>query len=420
MNVQLDDYLQRQLKTALAEALADTPVVCILGPRQCGKSTLAKRYDPKRHYLTLDDQNYLNLAMEDPQGFVDQLPEQVTIDEIQRAPELTLAIKRNVDANRKPGRFLLTGSANLLQLPRLADSLAGRMECLYLQPFTASEIEGCETNFLEAWLENGITTELDPSNPPAPTNLPERLVAGGYPEAVRRSPARARTWQKQYLQSLIERDIQDIASVKDAANVTRLLEYASLNTAQLLNLSSISKALSYSRATVESYLSILDKLFLIQRLPAWHSNRSKRLIKTPKMHFCDSGLAATLSQLKADQWNEARPRFGHLLESYILQQFTAMAGWMEEPPSFYHYRDKDQLEVDIVIESKNKIWGIEVKAAASASKSDCKGLLRLADIAGKAFQQGIVFYDGSSTIPLNQGRNIYTMPLSKLWTSGKP
>lgn len=416
MNARLDDYLQRQLKTALAEALVDTPVVCILGPRQCGKSTLAKRIDPKRHYLTLDDQNYLNLAMADPQGFVDQLPEQVTIDEIQRAPELTLAIKRNVDANRQPGRFLLTGSANLLQLPRLADSLAGRMECLYLRPFTASEIEGCKTNFLETWLENGITAELDPSNPPAATNLPGRLVAGGYPEAVRRSPARARTWQKQYLQSLIERDIHDIASVKDGANVTRLLEYASLNTAQLLNLSSISKALSYSRATVESYLSILEKLFLIQRLPAWHSNRSKRLIKTPKMHLCDSGLAATLSQLKADQWNEARPRFGHLLESYILQQLTAMAGWMEDPPSFYHYRDKDQLEVDLVIESKNKIWGVEVKAAASASKSDGKGLLRLADIAGKAFQQGIVFYDGSSTIPLNQARNIYAVPLSKLWT----
>jgi uncharacterized protein len=180
----LDDYLQRQLKTALEEALADTPVVGILGPRQCGKSTLAKRHDPKRPYLTLDDQNYLSLAIEDPQGFVDQLPEQITIDETQRAPELTLAIKRNVDANRQPGRFLLTGSANLLQLPLLADSLAGRIECLYLQPFTASEIEGCETNFLETWLENGITVELAPGSPPAPTSLPERLVAGGYLEAV--------------------------------------------------------------------------------------------------------------------------------------------------------------------------------------------------------------------------------------------
>jgi predicted AAA+ superfamily ATPase len=419
MKIQSDDYLQRQLKTALVEALADTPVVCILGPRQCGKSTLAKRHDPKRPYLTLDDQNYLNLAMEDPQGFVDQLPEQITIDEIQRAPELTLAIKRNVDANRQPGRFLLTGSANLLQLPRLADSLAGRMECLYLQPFTASEIEGCKTNFLETWLENGITVELAPDNPPAPTNLPERLVAGGYPEAVRRSPARARTWQNQYLLSLIERDIHDIASVKDGANVTRLLEYASLNTAQLLNLSSLSKALSFSRATVESYLSILERLFLIQRLPAWHSNRSKRLIKTPKVHLCDSGLASTLSQLRANQWNEARPRFGHLLESYILQQLTAMAGWMQEPPSIYHYRDKDQLEVDIVIESKNKIWGIEVKAAATAGPSDGKGLLRLAEIAGVTFQQGIVFYDGSSTIPLNKRRNIYAVPISKLWNSGK-
>lgn len=419
MTSQLDEHrdLPRQLKTALAVALADTPVVAILGPRQCGKSTLAKEYDPSRHYFSLDDQTYLNLAVNDPQGLIDQLPEQVTIDEIQRAPELVLAIKRNVDANRKPGRFLITGSANLLQLPHLADSLAGRMECLFLNPFTVSEIEQNSKNFLKDWMESGITTDLGLPHAPASSELPSKLVTGGYPEAFRRSPARARKWQKQYLQALIQRDIQDISSVKDGTNVTRLLEYLSLHTAQLLNQSSVSKALAYSRPTVENYLSILEKLFLIQRLPAWHSHRSKRLIKTAKLHLCDSGLAATLSQLRAEQWNEQRARFGHLLETFVLQQLSAMASWMEDAPHFYHYRDKDQLEVDIVIESESKVWGVEIKAAASAGTSDGKGLLRLAEIAGHAFQGGIVLYDGTATIPLNRQKNIYALPISKLWSA---
>jgi len=408
-------YLPRSLQPALEEALSDSPVVCLLGPRQCGKSTLARHCDPARDYFSLDDKNYLDLALNDPRGFIDELPEQVTIDEIQRAPELSLAIKRSVDANRKPGRFLLTSSANLLQLPRLADSLAGRMECLYLHPLTESEKERNQGQFLADWIHHGIKPALAATPDPAPSGLPRRLAAGGYPEAFRRSPGRARNWQRQYLQSIIERDIHEVAAVKDGADIARLLEHLSLQTAQLANVTAIANALGHTRPTVERYLGILEKLFLIRRLPAWHSNRSKRLVKTPKIHLCDSGLAATLSGLVASQRNDERNRFGHLLESFVLQQLFAMGSWMGDAPRFWHYRDKDQVEVDVVVEVANKIWGVEVKAAASVSPSDGKGLLRLADVAGKSFQGGIVFYDGRATLPIHKDAGLRAVPLCKLW-----
>jgi len=409
-------YVPRGLRSSLEAALTDTPVVCLLGPRQCGKSTLARRCDPDREYFTLDDRAILDLATSDPQGFVDGLPERVAIDEIQRAPELSLAIKRSVDANRKPGRFLLTGSANLLQLPRLADSLAGRMECLYLHPFTASETEGAPGNFLDDWMEGRLRTSIRSSPVPKPSELPGRLIAGGYPEAVARAPERADRWKKNYVRSVIERDIHDLATVKDGSDLSRLLAYLSERSAQLVNHSAIANALGHSRATVERYMTLLEKLFFIRHLPAWHSNRSKRLVKTPKLHFVDTGLAATLGQLTDAHWNEERTRFGHLLESFILQQLVAMSGWINVPPSFYHYRDKDQLEVDIVLEQGNRLWGAEVKTAASVSRADAKGLLRLADVAGKRYRGGIVFYDGTAILPLDREHDIFAVPVSELWT----
>ena len=408
-------YLPRHLRGALEAALADTPVVCLLGPRQCGKSTLSRHCEPERHYVSLDDKAYLDLAMADPQGFVDELPEKVAIDEVQRAPELALAIKRSVDANRKPGRFLLTGSANLLQLPRLADSLAGRMECLYLHPLTVSEVRRSPGRFLEEFLAGNLTPEITSSGTPKPSELPGLLVAGGYPESVTRDSERADRWKRNYVQSVVERDIRDIAEVKDASDLTRLLAFLESRTAQLLNQSALSQALGHSRATVDRYLTLLERLFLIRLLPAWHSNRSKRLVKTPKLHFVDSGLAATLGELEAGQWNQERPRFGHLLESFVLQQLMSMADCMPRPPRFFHYRDRDQTEVDIVIESRQKIWGVEIKAGSSVNRDDAKGLLKLAGIAGERFQAGIVFYDGEATFFLHKDAGILAVPISKLW-----
>lgn len=406
--------MERHLQGSLREALSDTPVVCLLGPRQCGKSTLAAHQDSGRTYISLDDANYLDIARRDPQGLVADLPSSVTIDEIQRAPDLILAIKRSVDADRRPGRFLLTGSANLLQLPRLADSLAGRMECIYLHPFTESEKEGAAGKFLRDWMNGKLAVRLTGSHPSQRSALPARLVAGGYPMACRRPPARARQWLRHYLHSIIERDIHDVAQVKDGEDIARLIELLAHRTGTLLNVSDLATALGHTRVTMERHLAILEKLFLIRRLPAWHRNASKRLVKTPKVHLCDSGLAAMLAGLTEDGWIGERQRFGHLLESFVLQQLVAQAGWTDPDLRFWHYRDKDQVEVDCVITRGSTIWGVEVKAAATVDSSDAKGLRRLAEHAGADFAAGIVFYSGYDILPLGDPRFL-AMPLSKLW-----
>ena len=406
--------VQRHLSSAVAQALADTPVVCLLGPRQCGKSTLAGMLAPERAYYSLDDHNYLKAAQADPVGFLAQLPDYVTLDEVQRAPELFLAIKRSVDTDRRPGRFFLTGSANLLQLPRLADSLAGRMECLYLHPFSAAEVGNAPGHFLKDWLAGALRVDLQPSSNVQASQLPERLLAGGYPEPRKRTASRARQWQRNYIQSIIERDIHDVADVKSGADTGRLLELLAHRTGQLLNVSGIAKEVQLDRETVERHLSILEKLFLVRRLPAWHRNTSKRLIKTPKLHLCDSGLCGTLADLRADEWNAKRQQFGHLLESAILQELIAHSGWIDSDLRFWHYRDKDKVEVDCVITRGQEVWGVEIKASATVNSTDTKGLRRLAAAAGNDFQGGIVFYDGNSILPLNDHAYM-AVPISKLW-----
>ncbi len=408
-------FIQRKLQLALNEAMKDTPVVCLLGARQSGKSTLAKIQSKEREYITFDNSNYLQVAKNDPIGFVDGLPDFVTLDEIQRVPELMLAIKQSVDEDRRPGRFLLTGSANLLQLPKLADSLAGRMECIYLNPFAEAEKERVEGLFLKDWLAGNIEKTIKPRNSLKTSGLRERIVAGGYPESNTRSPGRARQWHRQYVSSIIERDIRDVAQVGDGLNVSRLLEMISHRTAQLLNLSALASELKLDRRTVEDYFSILEKLFLVRRLPAWHRNEAKRLIKTPKVYVCDSGLSATLSGLRSENWNSDRNRFGHLLESFVIQQLHAQAGWTDSDLRFWHYRDKDKVEVDCVITQGRKVWGVEVKASATVNQGDGKGLRRLSSQAGINFQSGIVLYAGESVLPLDGGK-ILAVPISRFWS----
>jgi len=412
--VKPDNWLPRGVQASLSTALKDTPVVCLLGPRQSGKSTLAASLEPDRRFISLDDAAYLNLALEDPQGFLSELPDRVTIDEVQRAPGLTLAIKRSVDHDRRPGRFLLTGSANLLQLPQLADSLAGRMECVYLQPFSESEKVKAAGRFLARWLDGKIVPHIAGSQRPEPSTLPTRLLHGGYPEACRRTLPRAQAWLLQYLKSIMERDIHDVAQVRDGADLARLMTLLAERTATLLNVSRLAASLGRARQTVESHLAILEKLFLIRRLPAWHENATKRAVKTPKIHVCDSGLAAALCDLQADDWLSERARFGRLLESFIVQQLIAQAGWTNPRLRFWHYRDKDRNEVDCVITRGRRVWAIEVKLSQSVSQADTRGLQRLARYAGVQFQAGIVFYDGRDVLPLGDERFL-AVPISRLW-----
>ena len=414
---QMDDVeimLPRGLQSALDEAMKDTPVVCLLGPRQCGKSTLVRALAPARQYFTLDDANLLAAAIKDPGGFVSQLPATVTLDEVQRAPEILLAIKRAVDENRRPGRFLLTGSANLLQLPHLPDSLAGRMECLYLHPLAEAEKSWSAGSFLARWLAGDLSDSMLREDHMLPSSLPGRIVSGGYPEPQGRGFARARQWHRQYLRAVIERDVHDVARVRDSSEIARLLEILALQTAGLLNATALSNDLRLDRQTIDRYLAVLEKLFLIRRLPPWHRNSAKRLIKTPKVHLVDTGLAASLAGISAEDWLTRRDKFGHLLESFVLQQLIAQAGWTDPDLRFWHYRDKDQKEVDVVLTRGSKVWGVEVKASATLHAADGNGLRRLAAQSGSDFQGGIVFYDGKSILQLD-GPKFMAVPIELLW-----
>lgn len=404
----------RSLAPVLREALADTPVVCLLGPRQSGKTTLAQQLAPDRTFVSLDEHNYYQTAGADPDGFVASLPEAVTLDEVQRVPALLSAIKRAVDRDRHPGRFLLTGSANLLLMPTITESLAGRMEMAQLYPLTESEKMRQPGRFLSDLLNGEIKPGIRPEAEPAGPALAERLVAGGYPEPLTRTPGRARQWHRQYLRSIVERDVQDVARVRDVRELARLLELLAQRNAALLNTCNLANSLGLHRATVEHYIAVLERLFLVRRLPAWHRNPAKRLVKTPKIHLLDSGLAATLSDLTAADWLDRRDRMGHLLESFVVQQLMAQAAWTEPDLRFWHYRDKDQVEVNVVLTQGRKTWGIEVKAAGALTAKDGRGLVRLADRCGENFESGVLLYAGRDRLPLADER-ILAVPLSDLW-----
>lgn len=407
-------HFPRLIRDRVLESLADTPVVCLLGPRQVGKTTLARRIDRERTYLNLDDPTLREAALLDPLGFIESLPARVTLDEVQRAPELLLAIKSVVDRDRQPGRFLLTGSANLLLLPDAQDSLAGRMEVIYLHPLAEQEKRVSHTTLLATLMEGQLAADMVSDHLPlSPTA--EVLCQGGYPEPNRRPPRRARQWYRQYLNAIVQRDVRDIAAIHDEDSMLRLVELLAYRTAGLLNVSNLSKELGIERSTATHYISILERLFLVRRLPAWHRNQAKRLIKSPKLHLVDTGLAAALGRLAPEQWLTGAERFGSLLESHVVEQLIAQASWFDPELRFSHYRDKDQVEVDLVIERGQELWGVEVKRAASVQpQKDAAGLARLAAQAGKSFRGGMLIYTGRHCLKLPVP-GCFAVPIGMLW-----
>ena len=319
-----------------------------------------------------------------------------------------------MDRDRRPGRFLLTGSANLLLAPAVTESLAGRMEIVQLHPLTESEKVRRPGQFLNALLAGGFEPGIRPGKESSGPSLAERLVAGGYPEPLTRAPRRARQWHRQYLRSIIERDVRDVARVRDAREIGRLLELLALRSAELFNASRLAGDLGLRRETVEHYVAVLERLFLVRRLPAWRRNPANRLVTSRQVHLLDSGLAATLAGLSADHWVSGRDRMGHLLESFVVQQLVAQTAWTDPDLRFWHYRDKDQVEVDVVVTRGGKTWGIEVKAGATITSGDGRGLTRLADRCGEDFESGVLFYGGRDLLPLGD-RRMLAVPLSELW-----
>jgi hypothetical protein len=397
----------------LLEALADSPVVLIHGPRQCGKTTLARTLEKKKYaYFSFDDDVTLSAARSDPVRFAEDLPERTILDEVQRVPGLFTALKSIVDRDRKPGRFLLTGSANVLLVPRLADSLAGRMEILRLYPLAQVELSGRASGFIDALFERGFKAG---SRTRLGELLVERIVAGGFPAALLRSTQKRRSaWYRDYITTLIQRDVRDLARISALDTLPRLLALVAGQTSRLLNVSELSAPFQLSRPTIRDYVTLLTNIFLLEELPSWHSNRMSRLIKTPKLHIGDTGLACALLKMDVGALNDDRVILGQLLETFVFQELRRQASWQEEPITFYHFRDKDGAEVDVVLERDGRsIAGVEIKAAASVSSADFRGLRRLKQVGGKRFKAGVVLYDGKSKATFGEG--LYAVPVRCLW-----
>lgn len=408
--------LPRLAEASLSAALEDTPVVLLQGPRQCGKTTLASAIGRRLgyEYLSLDEDAVRDAALADPAGFVADLPERVILDEIQRAPELFLPIKVSVDRHRIPGRFLLTGSTNILLLPRLADSLAGRMGTVRLHPFAQCELEGKQITFLNALLAAKFRIRRGQRLGEA---LAPRIVAGGYPAAIaRHTEGRRRQWYDDYIDSLIQRDVRDMTRITSFRALPKLLRLAAAQSARLLNVSELAGPFELSRPTIRDYVSLLERLFLLQELPPWHTNALSRLIKTPKLHVTDTGLACSLLGLSAEALWSDRSAFGQMLESFVHGEVRRQASAHQGPIEFSHFRDKDGAEVDLVLEyQRGNVAGIEVKASSSVKASDFRGLRQLQAASGKRFICGVVLYDGETTVGF--GNSLYAVPISELWSA---
>lgn len=402
----------RFARARIEEALSDTRVVLISGPRQSGKTTLAMDIAAdKTPFLTLDDATVLEAAINDPVGFVRGL-ERAVIDEVQRAPDLLLAIKNVVDDHQSPGRFLLTGSANLMTIPKVADSLAGRMEVIRLFPLSQAEIIDSKSQFIDRAFagEKPIANHVIVG-----AELIERVLSGGYPEALSRKKwSRKQDWYHGYLDALVQRDVRDVAQIEQLGLMPKLLSVLAEHSGQLVNYTGIGAALDLNHVTTQKYVSVFESLYLVHTLRPWFTNRLKRLTKSPKLHFLDAGLLAAMRDVSPDVVRKDKTSFGAILETFVFSELRKIAAWSEQRCTFSHFRDKDKNEVDIVLENRRgEVVGIEVKSSATVSAGDFSGMRKLADACGDRFVQGMVLYDHDKVVPF--GENMFAAPLSCLW-----
>jgi hypothetical protein len=363
-------------------------------------------------WRNLDTAATRQAAIADPVGFVDS-GELMVIDEIQRAPELLLAIKEQVDSDPRPGRYLLTGSARVLALRGLPDTLPGRIETIELWPFSQGEIDGAADGFVDAIFDQGETLALDSAI--SRQEYADRVVRGGFPEALARTnPRRRERFFDSYLTDLVARDVSQLSEIERTAEMRALIRLLAARSGQLLVVNAVSSEARLPASTVHRYLGLLEEVFLIKRIPAWSRNVSARAIGTPKLAFVDSGIAANL--LGADTRSLLRPggQFGPLLEGFVLMELARQLTWSRQRAELFHYRTKDKVEVDAVLENRQgKVVGIEVKASSTVGPGDFRGLRHLADRIGDDFVTGIVLYTGTQTLPF--GPRMRAMPVGALW-----
>ncbi|MCY4325493.1 MAG: ATP-binding protein [Betaproteobacteria bacterium] len=398
----------------LQTALDESRIVAIVGPRQSGKTTLARVISEgtSRSFVSLDDRHQRQFAADDQVGFMREQRFAV-IDEIQHVPDLVLALKRSVDEDQRPGRYLITGSVDFFNSALAPDSLAGRLATVELLPFSQAEIGRQPA---AGFLHRAFAADFPDSDQIGfDQDINSRVLAGGYPAALAAKNASAASrWLRNYAQTIVRRDVAALGNPRNADSLADLLAQAAAAAGGLISLSSLAKRLMAGHNSVERWLVLLERMFMLQRVRAWHRNRGKRLIKAPKLHFIDSGMLAALRRVNAKTLGANRHELGPLLESFVFSELRKAMALAEDYVQLSHYRHRGGSEVDFVVEDfAGRTVGIEVKAASSVAPADFRGLRCLAEDVGSGFACGIVLHDGDRISRV--GERLFAMPVKMLW-----
>ena len=408
------DLRPRFAAKLVTEALADTPVVAVNGARQVGKSTLVTQIAariPDAIVVTLDDRTQREAAAADPRSFVARA-DPLVIDEVQRVPDLLPAIKAEVDRDRRPGRFVLTGSTRLLSVAELASSLVGRVEIIDLWPLSAGEIDGREERFVDALL--GWDPSLMRPGKSTPEAYTQRICAGGFPEPLTRSGRRRDAWFRNYSTTVLEQMLRESTHIERISAMPRLLRLCAARTACELNVTALADDAGIPYRTVGNYLSELERLFLVHRLPAWSRNLTSKVAHRPKLLVTDTGLAAHLLGAHPDGMTRPDSPIGQLMETFVAMEVRKQLAWSTQQADLYHFRDRGGIEVDLVLETPSgHVGAIEVKASSTVGRNDFRGLRLLQDRLGDRFLGGVVLHRGPDAAPFSD--RLAAIPLERLW-----
>lgn len=409
--------LPRAVASRVVTALADTPVVVVNGPRQSGKTTLIRRlqYPGSVEIVTLDDDASRAAAAFDPRTFVERAADTLAIDEAQLEPRLFRAIKASVDSDRRPGRFLLTGSSRLLAALDPADALVGRVEIIELWPFAERELaDPAGPTFVDVAFDQPAA--LLRRRTMTRGEVVERALRGGFPEAVKRQPARRGAWFGSYVRTITERVIRDLADLQRPSEMPRLLRLCAARTGTELNTAALASELAIPARTVSGYLAHLASAFMIWLLPAWSTNLSAKVVRRPKLMLTDSGLAAHLQGVTARRLEHPDGPLGPLVETFVAIELLRQLSWSTTDATLSHFRDRSGVEVDLLLEHPDgRVVGIEVKATSTPRIDHFRGLRFLADRLGDRFAYGCLLTTAPEATPF--GSKLAALPVSALWDS---